>query len=104
MLILLILILQTTLSLGLLRLFIVAFILNFSSPSLFPPPHTPSGVWGGWATFLYQILCSSEIAGKRLVENQYCVGSLPVNLGFGQGVSSDSLEIAANASYFKYLI
>jgi hypothetical protein len=56
------------------------------------------------ATFLYQILCSSEIAGKRLVENQYCVGSLPVNLGFGQGVSSDSLEIAANASYFKYLI
>jgi hypothetical protein len=53
------------------------------------------------STFLYQILCSSEIAGKRLVENQYCVGSLPVNLGFGQEVGSDSLEIKAKASYFK---
>jgi hypothetical protein len=54
--------------------------------------------------FLYQILCNSEIAGKRLVENQYCVGSLPVNSGLGQGVGFDSLQIKDKTLSFKYLI
>ena len=52
---------------------------------------------------LYQKECNLEIIGKHLVENQYCVGSLPINLGFGQGVDLDLLHIKAKASYFKYL-
>lgn len=52
---------------------------------------------------LYQTLCRSEIVDKRLVENQYCVGSTPVRLGFGQGVGSDSIQIVAKTSFFKYL-
>jgi len=36
-------------------------------------------------TFLYKTACKLEIVGKRLVENQYCVGISPVNLGLGQG-------------------
>lgn len=44
------------------------------------------------------------IADKRLLENQYCVGSLPVNYGFGYGVGSLLVEILANGLYFRYLI
>lgn len=44
---------------------------------------------------LYQRWCKLEIAGKRLVLNQYCVGSLPVNFGFGQGVGLDTVQIEA---------
>jgi hypothetical protein len=43
------------------------------------------------------------ILAKRLVENQYCVASLPVVLKFGQGVGSDSVQIKAKALYFKNL-
>lgn len=50
---------------------------------------------------LYQSRCKLEIAGKRLVLNQYCVGYLPLNLGFGQGVGLESGQIEANALYFK---
>jgi len=52
--------------------------------------------------FLYQCLCKLEIDGNDLVENQYCVAFLPVNLGFGQGVGSDSLHIKAKTLHFKY--
>jgi hypothetical protein len=52
---------------------------------------------------LYQILCRSEIVDKRLVENQYCVGSIPVSSGFGLGVGSDSTQIEAKTPFFKYL-
>lgn len=52
---------------------------------------------------LYQTLCRLEIVDKRLVENQYCVGSIPVSSGFGQGVGSDSLQIEAKTFFFKYL-
>jgi len=54
-------------------------------------------------TCLYHVSYNWVILGKRLVENQYCVASLPVILGFGQTVASDSVQIKAKASYFKYL-
>jgi hypothetical protein len=53
------------------------------------------------STTLYQSLCKLEIDGKRLVLNQYCVGSLPVNSGLGQGVGLETVQIEANASNFK---
>jgi hypothetical protein len=52
---------------------------------------------------LYQKECNLENRGKHLVENQYCDGSLPLNLGFGQGVGLDLVHMKAKASYFKNL-
>lgn len=41
------------------------------------------------------------ITGRRLVENQYCVGSLPSLSGLGQGVGLDGVQIAAKTLNFK---
>lgn len=45
------------------------------------------------------------IAGRRLVENQYCVGSLRASgypsLGLGQGVGLDEVQIEAKTLNFK---
>ena len=54
-------------------------------------------------TCLYHVSYNWVILAKRLVENQYCVAYFPVVLGFGQAVASDSVQIKAKASYFKYL-
>jgi hypothetical protein len=41
------------------------------------------------------------MAGRRLVENQYCVGSLPSILGLDQGVGLDGVQIGAKTLNFK---
>ena len=50
---------------------------------------------------LYQCWYKLVITGRRLVENQYCVGSLPPNLGLSQGVGLDGVQIGANTLNFK---
>ena len=41
------------------------------------------------------------IARRRLVENQYCVGSLPSILVLNQGVGLDRVQIGAKTLNFK---
>jgi hypothetical protein len=41
------------------------------------------------------------IAGRRLVENQYCVGSLPAIVELGQGVGLEDVQIGAKTLNFK---
>lgn len=53
-------------------------------------------------TCLYHVSYNWVKLGKRLVENQYCVASLPVLLRFGQAVGSDEVQIKAKATYLKY--
>jgi hypothetical protein len=50
---------------------------------------------------LYQSGYKLVIAGRRLVENQYCVGSLPSILGLDQGVGLDGVQIEAKTLNFK---
>ena len=40
---------------------------------------------------------------KDLVEIEYCVAFLPVVSGLGQGVGSNSVQIGAKATCFRYL-
>ena len=56
------------------------------------------------SSFLYHELCSLLILSRDLVEIVYCVGSLPVVSGLGQGVGSDSVQIGARgkATCFRY--
>ncbi len=44
---------------------------------------------------------SLEITGKRLVENKYCIGNLPVNLVLGQGVGLDLVVISDKTSNLR---
>jgi hypothetical protein len=80
-------------------IFYIYILIGFNSSSIIEG----KTLTGFPSNILYQTLYISVIIGNCLVENQYCVGFLSVNSGFGQGVGSVAVEIDEYATNFKCL-